>query len=148
MRRSWRLLASGLLAAALFVGCAKKAPAPESAPADFSSLSVPLEVREFQVVHTEEYRAIFLKLSRLPDSVGHREQSDPASIILEISGPTGSEAPEEVFPGGDILVSRVRIARSFGVLHVAIDLASDDAPDYSVHTMADWIMVRLAPAAG
>lgn len=137
-----------MVAASLFVGCSKRAALPASgATADaLKSLSVPLEVREFEVVQADGYRGVFLKLSRLPDSVAHHEQSDPASIVLEISGPTGGESPEEAFPGGDTLVSRVRIVRTFGKLQVAIDLQSDDAPPYTVHTMADWIMVRLAPA--
>jgi hypothetical protein len=105
-----------------------------------------LEVREFQVVHAGAYRGIFLKLSRLPDSVVHHRQSDPASIVLEISGPTGGEFPEEVFPGGDTLVSSVRMVRMYGKLQVAIDFQADDAPSYTVHTMADWILVRLAPS--
>jgi hypothetical protein len=150
MRRSWRVLACGAVVAALLPGCSKHArvPAPaaiqgENAPA----LAVPLDVQEFQVVSAEGFRGVFVKLSRLPDAVAHRNEGG-ASIVLEISGPTGGESPEQAFPGGDNLVSSVRVSRTYGKLRVAIDLASDDAPSYTVHTMADWIMVRFAPERG
>ena len=141
------MIACLAFAAAFITGCAAKRdempPIPD-ASGGLSSLSVPLEVKEFEVVDVGGYRGIFLKLSRLPDSVAHFEQSDPASIVIEIKGPTGGESPEEAFTGGDTLVQRVRVARTFGSLQVAIDFA-DDPPSYTVHTMADWIMVRFTP---
>jgi hypothetical protein len=85
-----------------------------------------------------------LKLSRLPDSIQHSSDGDPARIVLEIRGPTGGEGPEEAFPGGDSLVSRVRVAPRPGVLWVSLDLVGNDVPAYTVHNMADWVMVRVA----
>jgi hypothetical protein len=136
--------------AALFVGCARHArpPAPSTTQAPgLDSLSVPLDVSEFHVVAAEGFRSLFVKLSRLPDAVNHHEQGN-GSIVLDITGPTGGESPEESFPGGDTLVAGVRVSRTYGMLRVAIDLASQDMPSYTVHTMADWIMVRFAPEAG
>lgn len=107
-------------------------------------VSIPLEVREYDVLNESGYRGIFLKLSRLPDSIEHNSGSDPARIVLEIHGPTSGELPEEAFPGGDTLISRVRVASRPGVLWVSFDLQGDEVPAYSVHSMADWIMVRIA----
>jgi hypothetical protein len=137
------------VAAALLLcgaGCARRAPLAEPMSMDkFAHLAAPLEVREFEVVGVDEHRGLFIKLSRLPDSVSHHVEYDPASIVLEIGGPTGGESPEESFPGHDGLVQRLRITRTFGGLRVAIDLQGGEVPDYSVHQLADYIMVRLAP---
>ncbi len=88
---------------------------------------------------------MFLNLSRLPDSVAHRSETHPARIVLDIKGPTGAETPEVAFPSGDTLVSRMRVSRQPGILRVVLDLQGDEPPEYSVHIMADWIMIRLAP---
>ncbi len=146
--RGW--LVCGLAGALLLAGCAKRVPLMEpgakgAAVESLPNLSIPLDVQEFEVVNADGHRAVFLKLSRLPDAVEHRGESDPARIILEIKGPTGEEVPETVFPGRDTLLARVRMSRSFGVLRVALDLQGDDPPRYSVQTMADWIMIRFAP---
>ena len=144
-------LAWGLVGTLLLVSCAKRVPLAEptgtkgAAIESIPNASIPLDVQEFQVANADGHRGVFLKLSRLPDAVEHHSESDPARIILEIKGPTGEEVPEAAFPGRDTLVARVRVSRSFGVLRVALDLQGDDPPRYSVHTMADWIMIRLAP---
>ena len=140
---------TAILLAASLVGCSKRSAPIQSASDDLgyalSGLAIPLDVREYEVSHAAGHRGVFLKLSRLPDSVAHYSKSDPARIIIEVMGPTGEEVPEENFPGRDTLVSQLRISRGFGVLRVVLDLQGDDPPDYSVHTMADWIMIRLAP---
>jgi hypothetical protein len=67
---------------------------------------------------------------------------------LDIRGPIGNDVPEEVYPGHDSLVSQIRVSRFSGVLRVILDLDQDTPPAYSVHMMADWIMVRFGEASG
>jgi AMIN domain len=127
-------------------GCAKRAPLTEPPTHDpFAELSAPLDLVEFRVVKADGHRGLFLKLSRLPDSVTHHTEKNPSRIVLDIAGPTGTESPDEAFPGDDSLVSRLHVSRTFGVLRVAIDLQSVEVPEYSVHPMADYIMIRLDP---
>jgi hypothetical protein len=126
-------------------GCASRSSTSEQLPASaFDELSVPLSLLEFNVVGTRDARGLILKLSRLPDSLTYRTEENPARIILEIAGPTGEESGEEALPGGDSLVTRLIVSRTFGILRVAIDLYSNRVPEYSVHQMADYVMVRLA----
>ncbi len=150
MTRTRALLCCGLAAAAFAAGCsAKRAPTDELGTKDLESIpgySVPLDLREFEVATTDGgYRGVFLKLSRLPTSVQATSQSDPARIIVDIQGPTGTESPEEVFPGGDTLVTHVAVSRQLGWLRVILDLQSDTAPEYAVYPMADWVVVRIKP---
>jgi hypothetical protein len=108
--------------------------------------SVPLDLREFNVESTDSgYRGVFLKLSRLPTAVSATAQSDPPRIIVDIRGPTGTESPEEVFPGGDTMVSHVGVSRTDGNLRIILDLQSDELPEYGVYPMADWVVVRIKP---
>lgn len=119
--------------------------AQDVAPA-LESYSVPLDLREFEVEATETgYRGVFLKLSRLPSAVNATAQSDPPRIIVDIQGPTGTESPEEVFPGGDTMVSHVGVTRTAGNLRVILDLQSDKLPEFGVYPMADWVVVRIKP---
>jgi hypothetical protein len=146
MNRLTLALVCALSSVLLLAGCAKRAPlATPEEENPFAQLSAPLEVRDFDVASADGYRGLFLKLSRLPDAVASHAEEDPTRLILEISGPTGGESAEQTFPGGDTLVSRVRISSTYGMLRVAIDLLADELPDYSVHTMADWVLVRFAP---
>jgi hypothetical protein len=111
--------------------------------ADYSE---PLDLREFEVDATEAgYRGVFLKLSRLPSAVSAMAQEDPPRIIVDIQGPTGGESPEEVFPGGDTVVTHVGVSRTVGNLRVILDLDSDRLPEYGVFPMADWVLVRIKP---
>jgi hypothetical protein len=130
-------------------GCAHRvAPPADALFADLGDLSLPLDVQELDVASADSARGVFIKLSRIPDGVEHHALSSPASIVLDIKGPTGTDAPEEILPGRDALVSRVRISRYQGVLRVTLDLERDTPPAYSVHMMADWIMVRLGEPGG
>ena len=145
------LLRWGFIAVAFLGACSQRAPLADpneeaAVPDSLPGISIPLGLSDFEVVRADGRRGVFLKLSRLPDSVTHRSETDPARIILEIKGPTGSEEAEKSFPGGDTLVSQMRVSRQLGTLRIVIDLLGDDLPKYSVHTMADWIMVRLGPA--
>ena len=113
---------------------------------DFAEYSEPLDVSSFEVVASGGgYRGVFLRLTRFPDSVTYFDQEEPARIYIDIQGPTGVELPEEAYPGRDNLVSMIRVTRNLGTLRVVLDLATQKAPEYSVHRMADWIMVRMRP---
>lgn len=132
---------------AILAGCSSKAPLGnalgEEESSALASLSIPLDLREFEVVNADGHRGVFLKLSRLPDAVEHSSQDDPPRIVLDIQGPTGGNAPEENFPGQDNVISHVRVERLPGILRVVLDFRGEDLPSYSVHPMADWIMIRL-----
>jgi hypothetical protein len=132
----------------LSAGCASRGKGPEPLPAStFSELSVPLDLVEFNVVGTQSIRGLILKLSRLPDGLAYHAEENPPRIIIDISGPTGEESPEQAFPGNDSLVTRLTVSRTYGVLRVAIDLYSEGLPEYTVHQMADYVMVRLGPSS-
>lgn len=149
--RPW--LWSGLAAAVLIGGCATRQPADElgsaeatAKPAIIPGSTMPLDLREFEVVSSEGgYRGVFLKLTRLPTTVTHSSATEPARIVLDIQGPTGIDTAEEVFPAGDTLVTRMRVTRQIGGLHVELDLVGNAVPEYGVFPMADWIMVRIKP---
>lgn len=116
-------------------------------PASLPGASIPLDVREFEVVYGEGgFRGVFLKLSRLPSGVTHRSESAPPRIILDIAGPTGSASAPEIFAAGDDLVTQIQLARQIGSVQVVLDLAGDEVPAYEVLPMADWVLVRLKPA--
>jgi hypothetical protein len=140
-----KLATAALLAALLAPGCsAKKAPLDGNVlEGKTPVVQVPLDVQDFKVLHADGHRGVLLKLSRLPDSVRHSDATNPARIVLEIGGPTGGESPVESFPSDDALVYNLRVSRSAGVLRVELDLSSDQLPPYSVHTMADYVMVRF-----
>jgi hypothetical protein len=151
MVRSGALFCCGLAVAALTAGCGMRRGskdelgAKESVlPASIPGYSVPLDLREFEVDSTDGgARGVFLKLSRLPSGVSSSSESSPARIVVDIQGPTGTESPEEVFPGGDSLVTHIGVSRQMGGLRVVLDLAVDDPPDYAVYPMADWVLVRI-----
>lgn len=118
----------------------------EATEPDFSSLSSPLDLHHFEVVSSGAgYRGVFLRLSRFPDRIETNHYSKPPRIIIDIYGPTGGESAEESFPGGDSLVSTVRVMREIGLLRVILDISGSDLPPYTTHRMADWIMLRMQP---
>lgn len=148
------LLLLGLAVAFLGAGCAARTRgssddlgAKDAAiPDSLANYSVPLDLTEFDIdTTTGGARGVFLKFSRLPSGVSATAQSSPAQIILDVQGPTGGESPEELFPGGDSLVTRVGVSRHVGGLRIVLHLASDELPEYSVYPMADWVMVRIRP---
>jgi hypothetical protein len=150
MKNRNRLLACAC-AVMFLAGCAKHDPLAQAGKSggllqeSLPGLSIPLEVRDYNVVNESGYRGVFFKLSRLPDSVQTSSDTNPPRIVLEIKGPTAGEGPEEAFPGQDTLISRVRVAPRPGALWVSLDLQGNEVPPYTVHSMADWIMVRLSP---
>jgi hypothetical protein len=155
MVRSRTLLCCGLAALALAAGCgathgkrddlgSKEVALPASIP----GYSVPLDLREFEVDSTDGgARGVFLKLSRLPSGVSSTSASGPARIVIDIQGPTGTESPEEQFPGGDSLVTHIGVSRQVGGLRIVLDLAVDDPPEFTVYPMADWVLVRIKPVS-
>jgi hypothetical protein len=149
MRRVLWLPGALLALAFLVSACASRSPLKAGEDNDFerglTALSVPLEIQDYRIVNVDGHRGVLLKLSRLPDAIGDRAESNPPRVILDIKGPTGEESPQEDWPGGDALVSRVEVARSFGVLHVSLDLRGNDVPPYTVQRMADWVMIRFGP---
>ncbi len=155
MVRLGALLCGGLTIAVVAAGCSMRrgqnnelGPKPMTIPASIPGYSEPLDLREFNVDSTDGgARGVFLKLSRLPTGVSSTSESSPARIILNIQGPTGTESPEEVFPGGDSLVTHVGVSRTLGYLQVVLELDADDPPEYTVLPMADWVLVRIKPIA-
>jgi len=147
MRRVLWLPGVVVVVASFLPACASRAPFGVGDDSDFerslNALSVPLDLQDYRVVSADGHRGVFLKLSRLPDALSDRTAKDPPRVILELKGPTGTEVPEQEFPGGDTLVSRVKVTRAFGVLQVTLELQGHDVPPYSVYRMADWVMVRL-----
>jgi len=137
---------------ALLAGCASRQAddlkGEESVlPHSMPGASIPLDVREFEVVPAENgARGVFLKLSRLPSGVSHRSETNPARIILEIVGPTGTESGDETFPANDSLVTHFTLSRQMDSLLVVLDLQGDEPPAYDVLPMADWILVRIKPS--
>jgi len=151
MRRKFNEFCALAVILSLAAGCSQRAPIGDDSGGSevdtnaLARLSAPLDLNQFEVVASGAgYRGVFLRLSRFPDSITAVDQSNPAQIILSISGPTGAETPEETFPGGDTLVSRVRVTREIGMLRVVLDLAASAPPKYTVHQMGDWVMVRIA----
>lgn len=136
-----------VVAALLAAGCASRAPLEPGEGSDFerslNAISAPLVLQDYRVVTAEGQRGVFLKLSRLPDAVEHHSEENPPRVVVEINGPTGTETADEEFPGGDTLISRVRVEQTFGLLRVTLQLQGNEVPPYSVHRMADWVMIRL-----
>ncbi len=131
-------------------GCSQRLPLEEAGVAadSYSASLSPLDLRKFEVATSASgHRGVFLHLSRFPEAIAHAQHSNPARIVIDISGPTGIESAEETFPGGDSLVSMVRVTRNIGQLRIVLDLAGADPPGYTIHRMGDWVMVRLRPPA-
>jgi hypothetical protein len=137
-------VAAALGIALYSAGCAGRTRPPEVlGPETFADLSLPLDVREYRVARSTSGQGIFIKLSRLPDAVDHHLESQPASIVLDIKGPTGSGLGDEEVLEAESPLSRIRVSRHPNILRVSLDLDAVEAPVYSVHVLADWIMVRL-----
>ena len=151
MLRKFGVLALVCSLASAVGGCSQRLPLEEAGASatspDFDSLAAPLDLKSFEVVSSGSgHRGVFLRLTRFPEAIAHSDHSGPARIVIDIQGPTGVESPEESYPGGDSVVSTVRVSRQPGTLRVVLDLVGDDAPAYTVHRMADYIMVRIRPS--
>jgi hypothetical protein len=93
------------------------------------------------------HRAVLLRLSRLPTLVRHSTASN--RIGIEAWGPVGdTDLPERELEQSDPEISVVRVSRKQGALTVYLDFRTAAPASYTVHEMADWILIRLnsAPA--
>jgi hypothetical protein len=133
---------AGVLLFPLWVlGCSSRMTAPTGAP---SGDLAPVALRNFEVTAADGHRAVLLRLTRIPTQVRHSSASQPARITVQAWGPPGdSDLPERDLPQLDAQISDVRVSRKSGELNVVIDLKGDEPPAYTVHEMADWIMIRF-----
>jgi hypothetical protein len=122
-------------------GCAQKLAAPTASP---TGNEAAVALRNLQVTTVDGHRAVLLRLSRLPTLVRQSSGKDPARIVIQAWGPRGDgDLPERTLPQVDPEISDVRVSRHDGALEVVLDFKGLEPPPYSVHEMADWIMVRL-----
>jgi len=148
--RRTRIALLSLLGAGLLAGCARRhAPLDNSIrnPTNDQLLGgvvVPLVVRSVDISSADGQRAVFFKLSRVPDAVISSADSNPARVMIEADGPSGTpDLPSESYPGADTLVNRIEMARIAGRLHMTLELNADSPPTYKVQQMADYIVVRF-----
>jgi hypothetical protein len=136
---------SVLLLLVLASACSRKLTHPSATPVGDQA---PVTLRNIQVANIAGHRAVLLRLSRVPTLVRHTKARGPARILVEAWGPTGEDIAEKTLPALDMQISQVRVSRHEGALSIILDLAGDEPPPYTVHEMADWIMVRFASADG
>lgn len=106
----------------------------------------PLEITEYRVGEAEGEHALFLRLSRFPDSSGYSVQETPPEIVLRLEGPAvGEDVPEERVIISDSLIPAVRVSRTSGALTIVVELASAEVPPYLIDQAADWLAVRVRP---
>ncbi len=130
-----------LLFAIMTVGCTHQLAAPTATP---TGNEAPVSLRNLQVTTVEGHRAVLLRLSRVPTLVRQTSTKDPGRIIIQASGPPGDgDLPERALPEIDPEIGAVRVSRHDGTLQVVLDFKGAQPPPFSVHEMADWIMVRL-----
>lgn len=131
------------LAAVLLSGCSdmvRPSPVP-------SGDQAPVNLRQLQIQSIDGHAALLLRLSRIPDSLRHSAAAEPGQIIIEAEGPEGeSDLDERSLGQSDALISDVRVSRSEGLLRIVVEFRGAQPPSYSVHQMADWVMVRLGGA--
>jgi len=138
--RTWCWLAAFGLAT-IMAGCGSVfwSPTPAAVGEDEA-----ITLRDVQVEAADGHRAVLLHLSQIPSQVRYGETDRPASVTVEAWGPPGDfNLPERILPQTDALISQVRVSRRDGCLRVTIDMQSEEPPPYSVHQMADWVMVRV-----
>jgi hypothetical protein len=140
MRLSW--IGIGFFLFTLFAaGCAQKIGVPSPSP---SGTEAPVALRNLQVVSVDGHRAVLLRFSRVPTMVRRSSGKDPGRIVIQAWGPSGDgDLPERTLPQVDPEINDVRVSRHDGALEVVLDFKSVEPPPYSVHEMADWVMVRL-----
>lgn len=133
--------------AAVLSGCPQNLGRPTASP---TGDEAPVNLRQLQILQTNDgHRAVLLRLSRLPTLVRHSAENDPARIHIEAWGPTGEgDLSERELEQIDESISAVRVSRKDGALRVSVDFRSSPPPAYTVHEMADWIMIRLVSAPG
>jgi hypothetical protein len=134
-----RVTVPALLSLLLIAGCAERM---RSAATGGEESAVAL--RNLEIESVDGHRAVLLRLSRLPTLVQHTSSNHPAEISVKAWGPVGEgDLAERTLPQVDPEISQVRVSRKRGALLVVIELNGEEPPPYSVHEMADWIMIRL-----
>lgn len=138
-----RFLALSVVALAVVLsGCLQNLGRPSAAS---TGDEAPVNLRQLQIMQAADgHRAVMLRLSRLPTLVRHSWERDPGRINIEAWGPMGdSDLELRDLAQSDSEISSVQVSRSKGGLTVTIIFKSATPPSYTVHEMADWIMVRL-----
>jgi hypothetical protein len=137
----WPLAFAALASVVVFAGCSASILRPTAAP---TGEDAPVTLRDLQIDNTDGHRTVLLRLSRVPTAVRHSSSRNPAEITVEAWGPLGDgDFPERNLPQSDDQIRSVRVSRNKGTLTVVLDLQGNQPPPYSVHEMADWIMIRL-----
>ena len=129
--------------ALVITGCAATQEQPLLTAEQIAELSVPLDIREFRTATGSGSQAVFIKLSRLPDGLDHHVEPNSGSIVLDVRGPAGAATVDEEALPAESPLSRIRVARGPKLLRLSLDLERGEVPPYTVHLLADWIMVRL-----
>ena len=129
--------------------CAAKRPKVDEAvpPPWLKNIPVqPLEIVEYRAAEAEGEHALFMRLSRFPDSSGYSVQENPPEIVLRLGGPTvGDDVPEERIVIPDSIIPAVRVSRQNGSVTIVVELATADVPPYVIDEAADWLIVRVRP---
>lgn len=103
-----------------------------------------MALRNLQVTTVDGHRAVLLHLSRLPVVVRQSSARNPGRIVVQAWGPVGDgDLPERALPQVDPMLSDVRVSRHEGALEIVLEFKSEEPPPFSVHEMADWLMIRL-----
>jgi len=138
-----------ILASALPACSSRRSPkVNESVPPPWvQNLPVqPLDVVEYRVAEAENEHALFLRLSRFPDSSGYSVQETPPEIVLRLGGPAvGDDMPEQRMVLADAAIEAIRVSRRAGALTVVLELTTAEVPPYLVDEAADWVVVRVRP---
>ena len=136
----WRTLPA-LIGVLTVAGCGTSLIRPTASP---SGNNAPVALRNLELSAIDGHRAVLLRLSRVPTVVRQSSSERPVQIIVQAWGPEGdADLPERTLPEADPLISQVRVSRTAGRLSVIFDLQADKVPTFSVHEMADWIMIRF-----
>lgn len=142
-RRHWRAGLLPVLLLVSLVGCSPQLTKGKAKTVKPSAGQAPVALQNLRVDTVDGHRAVFLHLSRVPTAVRNSSSSNPARITVRVWGPNGEDLPAKVLPEIDPQISKVRISRQQGILRIELDMKGTTPPPYSVHEMADWIMIRL-----
>lgn len=140
---SMQLSKVALLGVALaMAGCSSVLSRPTESPVGDLA---PVNLRQFQIIRSADgSRTVMLRLSRTATLVRHSSSSSPGRILVEAWGPAGDgDLAERSLPRDDADIGAVRVSRKKGELRLTLEFRSPNAPAYTVHEMADWIMIRL-----
>ena len=141
IRRATPVLMVAALSLSTLAGCPAKRTVPTAMP---TGDQAPVALRDIRVETVETHRAVLLRLTRVPTLVRASSSRSPAEITVQAWGPdTGGDLAERVVPLTDPQIRGARVGRTKGGLYVVLEFIGTKPPTYTVHEMADWIMVRL-----